>query len=170
MERIFNSAVAKQSPTNAVELICDELSGTIHQFERANNGPNASPENSQSIEDKKTLLQNFLRLINEKEVPNWNYYERAEKSGLLGYYHSGYFILSRYAHAGYEVADPEKQNKQLKPSDFIALAAPIFTATLYHAVDCPNCNRHECIVDNEFKALIREFSSCTLGNEDGGIG
>lgn len=170
LERVFSSAVANRSPTYAVELISHELSEKIRRFKLLNNGPNASPENSKSIEDHEKRLQTFLRLINRSEAPDWNYYRRAEESGLRSYYRSGYFNLSRYAHAGYEVPRPEKHNEQSKTSDLIALVAPVFTKVLYHAVDCPDCIRDKCVVANEFKALSRDFSLCTLGNVDGVIG
>lgn len=127
LERIFNSVFAKESPTHAVELICHELNDKIRRFKLLNNGPNASPENSKSIEDHEKLLQTFLGLISKSEAPDWNYCRRAEESGLSRIYRSGYFDLSRYAHAGYEVPRPEKHDQQSKTTDFIALVAPVLT-------------------------------------------
>lgn len=166
LERVFNSSVASKSPTVAVELICHELKDKIRRFQSLSNGINASAQNNRSIEDHEKILQTFLSLIKATEVPDWNFYRRAEESGLDSFYRSGYFDFSRYAHAGYEVPRPEKYNQQLKASDFIALIAPILTAQSYHALDCPNCHQGKCAVADESKALSHDFSRCTLRNAE----
>ncbi len=169
LERIINSAFAAKSPTHAVELISHELNDKIRRLKLLDHGPNASPELTGSIADHEKHLHSFLTLINKSRAPDWSYCRRAEEAGMLGFYRSGYFNLSRYAHAGYEVARPEKHNQQSNTTDFIALVAPIMTVAQCHGVDCLDCAADKCLVHDEVKGILRACSLATLGNESGNM-
>jgi hypothetical protein len=168
LERIFNSACAAKSPTHAVELISHELTEKIRHAKQCS--PNAQAQLTPSINEHEKILQTLLGLMKKMKAPQWSYRRRAEAAGLVAYYLSGYFSFSRYAHAGYEVPRPEKQNQQSNAADFIALVAPVLTAANYHAVDCPDFRQGKCDVHAESMALLQDISLRTLGNNNGDIG
>jgi hypothetical protein len=169
LERIINSSFASKSPTHAVELIADELNGKVRRMKLLYEPPSASPELTASIGEHDKHLLFFLALIGKSKAPDWSYCSRAKEAGMLRFYRSGYFHLSRYAHAGYEVARPDKHNQRSRTTDFIALVAPILTVEECHRVDCTDCSPTKCGVYDEFKALFRECSLYTLGNESGDL-
>jgi Family of unknown function (DUF5677) len=170
LERIINCAFAVKSPEHAVGLIAAELSEKIRRTEMLNHPPHASQELTDSIQGQQRDLTTLLGLLQKAKADDWNYCRRAEEAGLLSYYRFGYFNLSRFAHAGYEVARPQEHNRQSKTTDFIALIAPVITAANGHSVDCPDCSSAKCAVRKEFDALATDLSLGTLGNPNGNIG
>jgi len=162
LERIANSICGAKSPTHAVELIAYELSEKIRHAKLWTPSPSISTELTKAIKEHEKILPVFLALINQTKAPDWKFYKRFQQAGVAGYYRSGYFDFSRYAHAGYEIARPGGASRESKAADFIALVAPVITAANYHALDCQDCSRGKCAVHRESMLLLNRFSSRTL--------
>jgi len=94
----------------------------------------------------------------------WILYDNKRFSDGIGLARNSNF--SRYAHAGYEVPQPARHNQQSKAADFVALVAPVITATNYHSVDCADCHRGKCDLRVSSIELMKAFSTHTLGNKN----
>ena len=94
-------------------------------------------------------------------VPQWDYLRRAVVARLSSWAYRGlYSKFSLYAHAGYEMSQPQEVNRPSGLADFIALLAPIDTAMCLHQL---SCGQTPCEVLVKYKALCAEFRSKTLG-------
>jgi len=168
LERMANSICAAKSPALAVELIAHETTEKIRLLKKWKLPPAGSAKLQQTLAQDEQFLARLLGLIQKPKAPNWHFFERFRESGMEGYYRSGYFKFSTHAHAGYEVPSGTRE-KPLGPAEFIALAAPVITGSSYHGLDCPCCRPGKCEVHEESVALIRRFSSSSLGNKRLGI-
>ncbi|MGP8198866.1 MAG: DUF5677 domain-containing protein [Limisphaerales bacterium] len=164
LERIANSICAAKSPAQAVELIAHETTEKIRLLKKWKLPPAGSAKLQQTITQDEQFLAKLLGLIQKSKAPDWSFFQRFQKPGMEGFYRSGYFNFSRYTHAGYEMP-PGRREKPLGPGDFIALVAPVITGALYHRLDCPCCKPGKCEVHDESVALIKAFSSSSLGNK-----
>ncbi|GEM_PF-3185934 len=170
LERMFNCGLAVKSSEHAVGLMAAELSEKIRHMELLRQPPFAWEELAVPIQNLNRQLAVLLGLLRRTEAEKWSPFRRAREAGLLHYYRFGYFDLSRYAHAGYEVSRPEEYGPPSKSTDFIALFAPVFAAAQCHAVDCSCASSDECHVRQKFDALVRDLSLGTLGNSNATMG
>jgi hypothetical protein len=163
LERTANSICAAKSAALAVELIAHETAKKIRLLKKWKPPPAALAKLHQTISEDERFLLRLLGIIQEPKAPDWSFFRRFQESGMEGYYRSGYYKFSTYAHAGYEVA-PGTREKPSGAADFIALVAPVITGASYHKLGCPCCKPTKCELHDESMALIRRFSSASLGH------